>query len=84
MDIPTSERQALEHLLGTPLEPQQRVMIFSYTPGALPADYAREAARSQIEQMIATNQHLAANQRTSPEESDAAIDEAITQVRQRS
>jgi len=84
MGLPASERQALEHLLGAPLEPQQRVMIFSYTPGTLPADDAREAARSRIEQMIITNQQLAIEQGTSSEESDTAIDEARTQVRQRS
>lgn len=84
MDIPASERQALEHLLGAPLKPQQRVMIFSYTPGTLPADEAREAARSRIEQMITTNQQLAIEQGTSLEESDIAIDETIIQVRQHS
>jgi len=84
MDIPASERQALENLLGAPLEPQQRVMIFSYTPGTLPSDDARRAARSQIEQMINTNQQLAVDQGTSSEESDAAIDEAMKKVRQRS
>ena len=83
MDIPSTERQALEHLLGAPLEPQQSVMIFSYTPGTLPADEAREAARVQIERMMATNQQLAANQGITAEESDAAIDEAMTQVRKR-
>lgn len=83
MDIPASDRQALEHLLGTPLEPQQRVMIFSYTPGKLPADDAREGARSQIERMIATNQQLAINEGKTAEESDAAIDEAMAHIRQR-
>ena len=84
MDIPASERQALEHLLGAPLGPQQRVMIFSYTPGTLPADDAREAARSRIEQMITTNQQLAIEQGTSLEESDIAIDETTMQMRRHS
>jgi len=84
MDIPESERQALEHLLGAPLEPQHRVMIFSYTPGTLPSDDARQVARSQIEQMMIANQQLAVDQGTSSEESDSAIDEAMTKVRQRS
>ena len=84
IDIPAGDRQALEHLLGTPLEPQQRVMIFSYTPGKLPADAARETARSQIARMIATNQQLAINEGTTAEETDAAIDEAMTHVRPRS
>ena len=83
MDIPASDRQALEHLLGTPLGPQQRVMIFSYTPGKLPADDAREAARSQIERMIATNQQLAINEGKTTEESAAAIDEAMAYMRPR-
>jgi hypothetical protein len=77
MDIPASDRQALEHLLGTPLEPQQRVMIFTYTPGQLPMDEARATARSQIERMIATNQQLAINEGITAEEADAAIDEAM-------
>lgn len=84
IDIPASDRQALEHLLGTPLEPQQRVMIFSYTPGKLPADDVRETARSQIERMIAANQQLAVNEGTTADESDAAIDDAMTHVRSRS
>lgn len=84
MDIPASDRQALEHLLGTRLEPQQRVMIFTYTPGQLPADKAREVARRQIERMIATNQQLAINVGITAEEADAAIDEAMSLVRPRS
>ncbi len=80
IDIPTSDRQALEHLLGTPLEPQQRVMIFLDTPGKLPADDARETARSQIERMIAANQQLAINEGPTAEESDAAIEEVMTHV----
>ena len=83
MDIPASDRQALEHLLGIPLEPQQRVMIFTYTPGQLPMDEARENARTQIERMIATNQQLAINEGITSEESDAAIDEAMKHVRPR-
>jgi len=83
MDIPASDRQVLEHLLGIPLEPQQRVMIFTYTPGQLPLDETREVARRQIEQMIAINQQLAINAGITAEEADAAIDEAMSIVRPR-
>ncbi len=83
-DIPAIDRQALEHLLGKPLESQQRIMIFSYTPDRIPADDARDSARAQIERMIAINQQLAVNQGISSEVSDAAIDEAMTLVRPRS
>ena len=83
MDIPASDRQALEHLLGTPLEPQQRVMIFTYTPGQLPADETREVARRQVERMLATNHQLAINGGITSEDADAAIDEAMKYVRPR-
>ncbi len=65
-------------------KPQQRVMIFSYIPGQIPADEALESARSQIERMIATNQQLAVNEGITSEETDAAIDEAMKHVRPRS
>jgi len=41
-DLPASERQAIEGMLGQPLSPDQRVFIMAYTPGAVPDKSARE------------------------------------------
>ncbi len=82
--MPDVEKRSLESLLGASLAPEQHVLILTYTPSVLPTDEARETARRRIALTLAVNQEFAGSQGVSAEEADAAIDEALTQVRRRS
>ena len=82
-DLPASERQTLEGMLGQPLGPEQRVFIMAYTPNAVPDKAAREAARAGLQRTFEKiDQHGAAHGIT-PEEGDAAVEEAMQHVRPR-
>lgn len=81
--IPTDEKRMLEQLLGSPLHSDQNVLILTYTPGQVPDDIVRQAARERIAHTIAVNQQFAANVLVTAEETDAAIEEAFSQVRPR-
>jgi hypothetical protein len=81
--IPADEKRALETLLGATLEPEQQVLILTYRRNVRPDDDARQAARQRIADTIAVNQQFAVSQGVSPEEADAAIDEAMSQIRHR-
>ena len=47
-DLPATERQVLEGMLGQSLSPGQRVFIMAYTPSAVPEDSVREAGRQRL------------------------------------
>lgn len=81
--IPADEKRTLEHLLGSPLEPDQHVLIITYTPSALPEDETRRAARERIVETMAVNQAFAVSEDVSEAEADAVIDEALSQIRRR-
>lgn len=81
--IPADEKRALETLLGATLEPEQQVLILTYRPSVQADDGARQAARQRIAHTIAVSQEFALSQGVSPEEADAAIDEAMSQIRRR-
>lgn len=81
--IPADEKRTLENLLGSALEPQQKVLILTYTPSQLPADDARQAARARIAQTLTVNQEFATIEGISTAEADAAVDEALSSIRPR-
>ncbi len=82
-DLPAEERQTLEGMLGQPLDPTQRVFIMAYTPNAVPDALLREAARAGLQRTFdKVDEHAAAHD-VSPEEGDAAINEAMQHVRPR-
>lgn len=82
-DMPAAERKAIEALLGRKLDPTQQVFIMAYTPNAAPSKAVREAARAGLEQTFAKIDEHAKAQGITPEEADAALDEANEQVRPR-
>jgi hypothetical protein len=79
--IPADEKRTLENLLGSTLEPQQHVLILTYTPSVQPTDDARQFARERIVRTIAVNHQFATNEGISVEEADAAVDEALSHIR---
>jgi hypothetical protein len=82
-DIPAAERQAIEALLGRSLDADQQVFIMAYTPNAAPSKAVRDAARAGLQKTFATIDEYAKAHGITPAEADAALDEAIEQVRPR-
>jgi hypothetical protein len=82
-DLPATERQTLEGMLGQPLSPDQRVFVMAYTPSAVPDESVREAAAAGIQRTFEKVDEHAAAHGVSPEEADAALEEAMGHVRPR-
>ncbi len=82
-EMPTAERKAIEALLGRELDPAQQVFIMAYTPNTAPSKAEREAARASLERTFAMIDRRATVEGITPEEADAALDEAVQQVRPR-
>jgi hypothetical protein len=82
-DIPAAGRRAIEALLGRSLDAGQQVFILAYTPSAAPSKAVRDAARASLQQTFAEIDEYAKTHGIAPEEADAAIDEAMQQVRPR-
>jgi hypothetical protein len=82
-DLPAPERQTLEGMLSQPLSPEQRVFIMAYTPNAVPEKSAREAARAGFQGLFEKVDQYAAADGVTPEEAEAAVEEAMQHVRPR-
>lgn len=82
-DLPSPERETLENMLGQHLSPDQRVFIMTYTPNAVPENSVREAARAGLQRTFEKVDQYAAAHGVTPEEAEAALEEAIEQVRSR-
>lgn len=82
-EIPDDARRGLESLLGGRLEADQRVVVMVYTPGAVPDEASRRQAVASLQATFRKiDAHVAASG-ISPEEIEAAIDEAMEHVRPR-
>lgn len=82
-DLPPPERETLEGMLGQHLDPDQRVLIMTYTPNAVPESSIREAARAGLQRTFEKVDQYAAAHGVTPEEAEAAVEEAMEQVRPR-
>ena len=82
-DIPASERESLESLVGRRVEPDQQVFIMVYTPDVVPEKAARETARAGLQRIFEKVDRYAEAHGVTPEEAEAAVEEAIGQVRPR-
>jgi len=80
-DMPAAKRQAIEALLGRSLDIDQQVFIMAYTPNAAPIRAVRDAARVSLQQTFAKIDDYAKTHDITPEEADAALDEAMQQIR---
>jgi hypothetical protein len=81
--LPATERQTLEGLLGQTLGPDQQVFIIAYTPNVAPEKTAREAARAGLQKIFEKVDQYAAAHGATPEEAEAAVEEAMQYVRPR-
>ena len=82
-DLPPPERETLEGMLGQHLDPGQRVFVMTYTPNAVPDSPIREAARAGLQRTFDKVDQYAAAQGVTPEEAEAAVEEAREHVRPR-
>ena len=82
-DLPAPERQTLEGILGQHLSSEQRVFIMTYTPNAVPEESVRSAARAGLQQTFDKVDQYAAEHGVTPEEAEAAVEEAMQHVRPR-
>ena len=82
-DMPPAERQVIEAMLGRNLDADEQVFIMAYTPNAAPSKTVRDAARASLQQTFAEIDEYANAHGITPEEADAAIEEAMEHVRPR-
>ena len=82
-DLPAPERQTLEGMLGQNLNSDQRVFIMAYTPNAVPEKPVREAATAGLQRTFEKVDQYAAAHGITPEEAEAAVEEAMQHVRPR-
>ena len=82
-DLPGEEKRSLETLLKQPLEEGQRVFIMTFRPGVVPDEATRTKAHAALLQTLDEAHGHARAQGVTPEEADAAVDEAMRQVRPR-
>jgi hypothetical protein len=82
-DIPAEHLRYLEGVLGHSLDPKQRVMLLSYTPGVVPDEATQLAAIDRIESVATQVAEYQRAQGITDAEIDAAVDEAIEHVRKR-
>ena len=81
--IKADDRNALERLLGKPLDRGQQVLISAYTPGSTPAPEDKTNAKQVIDTILAKAQKNIRDQQIPEAEVDATIDEAIADARRR-
>ena len=82
-DIPSTERAAIETLLGRRLGAEQQVFIMAYTPNVAPDKSVRRAAEQSLERIFQSVDAHGTTQGITPQEADAALDEAMQHVRPR-
>ena len=82
-DLPEIERQSIEHLVGKPLANNQEVFVMVYTPGSPPDEATRARARQRLMQNLEDLHADMQGRSVAAEEVDAAIDEAMDNIRPR-
>ncbi len=80
-DIELDERRMYESVLGHALQQNQRIILRVVDLGREPDDTTRTAALGQAVEIARQGRAAAAAQGVTPEEADAAVEEAIQVVR---
>jgi hypothetical protein len=78
-ELSSDARRAVEQVLGRPLEHDEEVSIMAFSPHQAPTGGVRKKLARQLEARISKTSKRA--QDVSPEEQEAAIDEALKHVR---
>jgi hypothetical protein len=82
-DIQDSGKRWLEELLGQRLREDQQVFIMVLSPGSEPDEEARRRARAGLESVFRKTEAYAQEHGITDAEIDAAIQEAMADVRRR-
>ncbi len=82
-DLQDNGKRWLEKVLGERLKENQQVFIMAFTPGAQPDDASRRQALASVKQTMSTVEKNLSAGGVSHEEFDAAVDEAMEDVRRR-
>jgi hypothetical protein len=82
-NIPERDRRSLENLLGHPLAGDQQVCVMVFSPAKVADDATRRAAIERIRRTLDQVDRHRLAQGVSESEFDAAVDEAMDQVRPR-
>ena len=82
-DIPPDDKHSLEHILGEPLRDDQRVCIMVIAPDTAPNEQTRRAALERLHQLLDQAERRAEALGITPEEADAAVEDAMQHVRGR-
>jgi hypothetical protein len=83
-DLPEPSRTNLEELLGHSLRPHQSVYIIVDALRSGPSATVKEQAAQGIRRILAEAQRHAEDQGVSAAEADAAVEEAMFEIRRRS
>jgi hypothetical protein len=82
-ELSEASRRGIEQLIGSPLEANQRVYVVVDAPPPGPAPAAKIRAAEHIRQIVAQAQAHADSKNLTDEEMDAAVEEAMANVRHR-
>jgi hypothetical protein len=82
-DLQDNGKRWLENVLGEHLKENQQVFIMVFTPGVQPDEASRRQALANVKQTMSTVEKNLAAAGVSDEEFDAAVDEALEDVRRR-
>ena len=82
-DIQDSGKRWLENVLGRHLKDDQQVFVMVFTPGVEPDEATRRQALATIKQTMIKVEKNLSEQGITEEEFDAAVDEAMEDVRRR-
>jgi hypothetical protein len=80
-DLQESGKRWLEGVLGQDLRENQQVFIMVFTPGVEPDEASRGQARAGLERTFQKTAEYAETHCVADGEIDAAVDEAMQQVR---
>lgn len=82
-ELRPDERQWLEHLTGRQIQEGQHLFIALFTPDVVPNESVRRAALADLQQVAQTAAANIDEQGGTPEEVEAAIEEAMQSTRRR-
>ena len=82
-DLEDSGKRWLECVFGKHLKENQQVFIMAFTPGAQPDEASRRQALAGVKQTMSTVEKNLSAAGVSDEEFDAAVNEAMEDVRRR-
>jgi hypothetical protein len=82
-DLSREQRLAVESMVGHPLDSEDMLFLVVMRPGQEPTAADKARARARLETLFEQIDHSAAERGITGEDADAAIDDAVRDVRAR-